>query len=669
LRFIFLLLKITKSYALALAATLLLITTGHSHADMGAAISSTASLTITSPSAAGTILPEMDEFATMVLNDPWDMEQPTDLAYYRQVDSGLANSTFSNSIYSAQMSQGAGGERITLLTVGAANNTAMRIGKTGYNFPINADHYRYLTFRMYSSNDQCNSGVIRWYADDTLTWSSMGVTTPFLVPPAPCTNRPPGWYTYVVDLKTAGLWQGDKEWSGTIRELIIQPFAGDGAAGATVKLDWARLTAADPRSARPYTITWTGNGSGGPVSLYAREGTPELDGNQILIGGNLSANGGSYTFQTGTFAAGTYYIAAVNENGVAWSGGPITINAPPQVTITRPSMTSGQDYAATELGRPWDMTGVTDLNHNLQAWQQTCVTNESFSNGIYAASLISSCPGGTYYVDPILFLGRLDRTPPGQQDPPIDTNKYRYLSYRFYHSGTQNVGHGWVARWGWWQVHGNGYTVLEEPVMGRDMIIQEGWNVYKADLWAPDVVDEAHPIQRSWRNSAPNRLRFDPSELATSLMPATIRLDWIKLTAMDEVKRGQVFPITYQVQSDRPVQLAFYYDTDKNPHNGRTSIGARSFSPATLAVHSAGGLPGLTNAGAGQGSEGTIGTMLPDVSHKLFLPIVTDQYCGSECFTWHTGNVAPGTYYICIESTDGHNNTYRCSEAPLIIRP
>jgi hypothetical protein len=108
------------------------------------------SLTVINPGPAGVILPEIAEFATAVMGDPWDMNEATDLAYYR--GSGIANSVFSNGIYSGQMTLGGGAERITLLTAGAPNHTTMRVGKIGYNYSIDAGSYRYLTFRMYSSN-------------------------------------------------------------------------------------------------------------------------------------------------------------------------------------------------------------------------------------------------------------------------------------------------------------------------------------------------------------------------------------------------------------------------------------------------------------------------------------------------------------------------------------
>ena len=616
------------------------------------AVETAVTVTFIEPSSEGVTLPELDEFATMVMGDPWDMEQPTDLAYYRS-DSQLLNSTFTDGVYSAQMTSGDGQERITLLTAGAPNNEAMRIGKIGYNYPINADHYRYLTYRLYKSHTNVNSGLIQWFAEDAYTNNVMGVSNGFLIP------AESGWHTMVVDLQEIGIQLGQQDWEGTIRELIIKPFAGPGAAGATVKLDWARLTAEDPRTARPYTVSWrVPADSNDTIDLYASAGNKTLDERSVLLAANVPVTDGEYTIQTGILPAGDYYIAAQSANGsISWSDGPLIINTVPLVTIDKPSKLSGEDYAETVLGKAWDMTSEEDMNYNLLPWQQqsTCVTDETFVNGIYTAHLIPHCPDGVLYVDPILYLGHLVRTPHGVMDPPIDTSRYRYLSYRFLHSGTENVQEGWMVRWGWWQVDGSNATVTEPVVMGRDLMILEGWNTYKADLWAPDVVDEVHPIQRSWLDSAPNRLRFDPSELNSNLMPAHIQLDWIKLTAMDEVQAGDLFPILFELNKPG-VELTFYYDTDTNPNNGRTLIGSTTIATSNNGI--------LQPA---QPSEETI-TNMP---HLLYLPLMMNRYfeCeANECFIWDTTGVTPGTYYVCIEAEDEFNRFYQCSEAPMVVK-
>ncbi len=246
---------------------------------------------------------------------------------------------------------------------------------------------------MYSSNTTCNSGLIQWYADDSYASEVMGVSNGFLVPPSPCFGQAAGWHTYSVDLRALGIQLGGRPWSGAIRELLLHPFAGNGAASATVKLDWARLTAADPTSARPYTVQWTGNGSGGAVTLWASPGNRTLDPDDILIAQGQSAAGGSYVYQTGVLPAGDYYVAATNSSGTVWSAGPLTISRPPAVRITKPSPTSGPEFSAGVLGRPWDMNEPGDLNDDVPPMINTCVSNPRTIGGIYAAEVPPGCPG------------------------------------------------------------------------------------------------------------------------------------------------------------------------------------------------------------------------------------------------------------------------------------
>ncbi|RMG97103.1 MAG: hypothetical protein D6706_09115 [Chloroflexi bacterium] len=595
-------------------------------------------LTFINPGTSDVVLAELDEFATVVMGDPWDMNEPTDLSHYR-AESNLSNSTFSGGVYSAQMNgSNDGAERITLLSAGAQNNQALRIGKIGYNFPIDANKYRYLTYRLYKSHSNKNTGLIRWYEDDTRTSSVMGVSTPFDIPAGA------GWHTIVVDLKTIGLQQGSKNWEGTIRELIIHPFEGAGAQNATVKLDWARLTADDPLTARPFTIQWSGGS--GTITLYASPDDKTLDTTNDILIGTANASDGSYTFQTGVLPAGTYYIAADTDSGVVWSNGALVINTPPQIEFISPSMESGTEYSASVIGNAWDMSDVQDINYNMQPWETSCVTNEQFSGGIYSADLYQ-CPSGVTYVDPVLYIGGMNPYPPGTQDPVIDTSKYRYLSFRFYHSGTQNVQEGWVARFGWWTVNGTDGQVTEDVVMSRDIVLLEGWNTYHVDLWASDIIDEAHPVKRSWLDSAPNRLRLDPSELNVSLLPATIQLDWIKLTAINEIKQGDIFPIKYEVASSRPVTVTFYYDSDTNPNNGRSLINTIN----------------IANSVAQNNNVVTPQAM----TYFLYLPMILNNACVG-CVTWETASVSLGTYYVCADLWDGYNTIYRCSDAPVYIR-
>ncbi len=615
---------------------------------MPRANASTTALVFTAPGSSGVVLPEMDEFATTVMGDPWDMNEATDLWAYRS-DSDMTNSVFADGIYSAKMTDGVGGERITLLTAGATNNAAMRIGKTGYAFPIDADHYRYLTYRIYKSNSQCNSSVLIWNEDDTRVPAVQGISKGY----SSCETPTAGWHTKVIDLQTIGIQSGSKDWSGTIRDLFFKPFAGAGAANATVKLDWARLTSEDPRTARPYTIEWTGSSS--TVDLYASLDDKVLSSNDFLIAGNVDGNSGSYTFETGVLPSGTYYIGADTSSGVIWSSGALVINTSPQIKITSPSKTSGQEFSATVLGNAWDMNNTNDLNDSLPRHWETCVSNPSFTNSIYAATL-TTCSTDTYYTDARFILGHMN--PPGN-NPIIDTDKYRYFSFRYTLSGEQNIGQGWIARMGWWQGNESGATT-EPTVMSRDMMLLEGWNTYSADLWADDAIDEAHPVQVAWRDSSPNRLRFDPAELFLTRLPANVQIDWIKLTAMDEIVQGDRFAIAYELFATRPTTTTFYYDTDTDPSSGASLI---ETVPASVMNNGAGN--GLNDNDNTESDASVVGI---EATHSIYLPIIMNNYC-ADCVYWDTTAVSPAEYYICAALDDSYNTIYRCSESPVKVIP
>lgn len=603
----------------------------------------TAALTITAPNASGVKQAELDEFATNVMGDPWDMNQATDLDYYR-TESNMVNSTFSGGVYSGQLTAGGGGERITLLTALAPNNTALRIGKTGYTYPINADYYKYLTLRIYKSCSSCTVGFLEWYSDDTYTSAVRGMSNSFSL------SSGAGWQTVVIPLHTIGIQAGSKNWSGTIRELLVHPVALSDAAGATIKLDWARLTAEDPRVARPYNLQWTGGA--GTYTIYASLNDRTLNDQDVLLKSGVSGSSGSTQIQTGTLAAGTYYIAIKDGNGaITWSPGPLIINDVPQISILSPSMESGTDYATAVLGDAWDMNGG-DVNDEAKPWQRTCTQNDTFANGIFSAS-ITACPSGSTYTDPIVYIGNMNVYPSGAGlDPLIDTSKYRYLTFRYYLSGQQDVTHGWIARFGWWQVAANDGNVTQDVVMSRDIVLYEGWNTYKVDLWASDIVDEYSPSQQSWKNSAPNRLRFDPAELATWLTPATFQIDWIKLTAVEEINQGDVYQINYETDSNDAVDITFYYDTDTNPA-GRTLLNSTTQTDTPTA-------------------DNHVDTTTA-ASYTVFLPAIMNTYCSGNCLMWDTGKYTPngavsGEFYVCAEIDDGLNSIYRCSETTITVR-
>ncbi len=623
------------SWLLGLALVLLMSYTGL--AWQAEDSSSSLALQITEPNGVGDSLAEIDDFATFHMGDPWDMQQPGDLQLYRTHDSYFQNERFENGVFAGNLTRGDGSEYIMPLYAGAVNHDAMRIGKIGYNYPIDANYYRYLTFRMYFNGPVCHTGVLRWHEDDTRVEATSGVSNGFYVPSQPCEDKPAGWETYVLDLDNLGIQWGGNNWERTIRELRIIPVGGV-PAGTEIRIDWIRLTAANPKTIRPYTIRW--QGATRPVTLYASRNDKVLDGNDILIA-TVDGATGQYVWQTGVMEAGTYYIYLTDGSTSAWSPGPVVLNSVPTVVITAPSMTSGPEYSALEVRNPWDMSDPADVDLTPTPPFQTCMDQTRFEGGIFHART-PRCPTSLPHNDPMIFLGGFDRYPPGTPDPEVNTQRYHYFSFRYYLEGEQNMAGGWVSRVLWWKENATDNGAVELPSTGRDIILYEGWNTYSLDLMAADATDNTLPGDPLWIESHPNRMRLDPNEMMPELSPGYIHVDWVKLTATDEVNRGTPYTIRFTT-SESAASITAYYDTDRNPANGRSAALVLTSRP----VHRA---------------------------HTLFLPLLARSYsagatqAGEKAIQWDTSNVPPGQYWIAVDVRDGLNTATWYSEAPINVR-
>lgn len=176
------------------------------------------------------------------------------------------------------------------------------------------------------------------------------------------------------------------------------------------------------------------------------------------------------------------------------------------------------------------------------------------------------------------------------------------------------------------------------------------------DMTKPDNLEVAIP----WNGFGPlYHLRFDPMESTPAAVAAGANwysVDWVKLTAKDEIFRGNKFSIRYVVENDLPgVNLKLYYDADTNPGNGRTLIWDRS---------------------SGSINSETVGSVPPQImgNSNLFLPFMAKNYqpplqpCSENCYSWDTSQISYGEYYICAEAADSLNMTYRCSASPVVVR-
>lgn len=288
-------------------------------------------------------------------------------------------------------------------------------------------------------------------------------------------------------------------------------------------------------------------------------------------------------------------------------------NTPPMLQITAPSYVSGPDYAATEMGDPWDMSNASDVT------KTSALGAVSFDNGVLTA--VGNCSGDACS-DPqvVLHVG-----------PRINTSKYKYATYRMKIDSLSGVFPESVARFLWWS------SIPEQASTSRDIVVYEGWRTVSIDLTKVKLEPSAFA---TWSNSNPTLFRFDPHEESR---PRTLHIDYVMLTG-DNQANGS-FDIRYNASDAEKQNLTtkFYYDSDAQGFDGQ---------PITCAS--------------------TTQVSIPDSKYKLFLPTLTQAgavgsaVSGDTC-RWNTSNVAAGSYYIYGVTTDGTNTTRVYSQTPLIV--
>ena len=566
------------------------------------------------------IVPEGRDYATQVLHDPWDMEQFSDISQYLN-NSGQAaniqNISVANGLFSAQAISDA---QFSILFPGyrTTTGTGIPVGKLGIIYPIATATYNCLYIAMQVNTSGYDVGQIFWFKDDKLngTGGVWGGSSGFLV-----TNQ---WQLYKINLASFAMIDGNTEWHDqpSWQGLRIDPTI---QAGVNFNVDWVRLTDCNPITK---SIDYT---AGSDVSVYIK---PYGTSREIQVVAGTSER--PYRLDVQGIDPGDYtYI--VKRGGSQIATGDFTVNHAPLVTIDKPSMTSGEDYA-TAAGNAWDMSDPIDAT---ETPYENCLI-ESWGSGLLAfdtpdVSVQSgNCKGGGYN-DPILYLN----TP-----TDFDPTQYRYLSYRIYNGGQiQNVPDGYIARWGW--TYGAAENACEAVAGGIPFDV--GWNTYSFDLSGSyngisnGTINEkvgTCPAGIDWSTTGPiQRVRFDPNE---NQIGSTLHqeLDWIKLTKMDSVQSGTDFRILISFgELLQGSQLSFYYTSDLANPTQHAVIQSSSITPSTG-------------------------------PYSSYFPYITTGSGESDYTTkWVTNGIGSGNYYICVVATDGFNTTTTCSDAPVNIHP
>jgi hypothetical protein len=390
--------------------------------------------TITQPDGTGDTLPEGDDFATTVLDDPWDMATISDIYNERTQDinsvAGIKRMTIDAGLLTGTSSTT--DPYFWLLYPGYENVGIDSPGKYGVNTPIDAGKYTRLTFRMYlSAVAPSDRGTVNWYRDSWLNASGhdWGQSNFFALEP--------GWHIYSLDLSTIGRQAGTINWGGLIQGLRVDPTS---ASGVDIKIDWARLTPnttiqSSTTNVTNYQIQFTGTGS---AALYSDTDMNPDNGFYSVIDKNVDLSTGSYSWETIGMPGADYHIAAQ----------------------------AGSDFASLVLNNAWDMKEAADVPVKSPA-----IANSSFSNGIFSYSVAA---GGDGY----FWLRNAD-------DKPINTSKFTRLTFRMHSNVASPTNEGWYLFW--WDSN-----ETPHPISGGFRPVQSGWNIYTVDLsgeatWTGDV--------------------------------------------------------------------------------------------------------------------------------------------------------------------------------------
>ena len=523
------------------------------------------------------------DFATEVLGDPWDMCNPQDISPEPTQLVGFSGFSFQTGPCRAGGTtmpvNGVADSSVMFLHSGLWEH-ALNPGKNGRNFPIDSAKYQVLSYKV--TTDTTEDPQIYWMHNPSGHPAGDGLGGRV----APRVT--PGTRLVVADLTQSPI-PGFSAWTdGPVRGFRLDPNSFNAVENVT--LHWVRLTPG-PNSplAAKRTISWTGSGA---TTITVRDNS---DGSVFPVVSGLSAN--SYLWNYGVLAPGSYTLTVTNASGSGSAS--FSINSPPSIELTNPSELSGADFATTVLGNPWDMSSagdvqITGLDH---------FTNLSFSGGMLHATNTTN--------DPIVTL-----LYHGNNSVPIDTSRFRYLTYWLQVDGPYDLAQGSVARVIW-----DSMVASATTAMSQDIIVWPGMNRYTIDLaslsTAVDGGLEPVGTPEPWAAGPKRYLRLDPHEFPQA---RTFHIDEVRLTAKPAA--GATFPIQF-VSNDADgdaATVSFYYDVDTNPGNGKVLIMS--------------GVP---------------------------------RSAGS--FVWNTAGVPQGEYFIYAEATDGVQSLGRYSAVPVQVAP
>ena len=533
-----------------------------------------AQLIVTSP-ASVEVIRAADDFASRTFQDPWDMNQRTDLGWYTfGVDgpqSNLSGISFAGGVFSATSSTN--DPNFWLLDTG--NPFAANLGKTGKRFPIVSSKYKRLVMRMSLSGagiSNANPGAAQ------ILWSNHTIYGSNVPPGGINTSNAvltwPGWWIYSLDMQSLGTAVGaGAAWSSAdVDSLRIDPLS---VAGIKISLDWARLVEDVPGLYR--TIQWTGSGA---VDIFLDDDTNSANGLHGQIARNVAGN--SFSFYVGGLPQGTYRVAICPAGAAgpySYAPGSWQIQDIPLLTFTLPSPEgSTDDFATTQLNNPWDMDALTDIDYY------------RYTNGRQITTIAAQSDQGTDLGNVRVYSGTSVASPgTGWGDPhfyplwyqnrgasvSIDTDRYRILTVEMGVAGDRDINGGSVARIVW-QNKGGSENVSDDIILNH----LAGVNVIQKLILDMKTLalDPSSATSKAGWTGLVDSLRVDPHEFPDA-RPFWVKS--VKLTALERASTSYAIRWTYTAQGAAGVNLALFYDSTGTGFGG-TPI-ASGLNPSSAA--------------------------------------------------------------------------------------
>ena len=514
-----------------------------------------ASVVVTEPSGVVTVR-QGNDFATQVFQDPWDMHERTDLGWFLnsldQPASNLTGTAFAEGYFSATTLSD---DPVLFLLDSPIPGTAM-LGKTGAAYPIDAERYSILAFRMQVG--QASDAQVFWSTTDMYSDINGAGNIPVR----------PGWGVYMASIPALDRFLGAHPWSGEIRMLRLDPTA---VAGDSIVLDWVRLVQDDPALRR--TVVWS---SGGPVDIFLDDDTDPANGNLGRVASGIS--GSSLEFFVGGLPAGDYWVAAApaGMETMSYSPGFYRVSGVPRLRFLAPGeMGSADDFATVQLGDAWDMDRLEDVDHAVNITDlglAVVLAEDEAGTTVELARVLqgtsaSAEPGAVG--DPILYtLWPASRG----KHYRIDPERYRILTLEMGLPGARDIVNGSVARVVWRVAGEAGENVSADiPINHAD---SDGLVLARvvADMKELPLESDpgGSPSMSGWvpgnaNNPGIDAFRVDPHEFTA---PASFALRGVSLAAFE--RTNEMYEVSWEILDEGACdgELSLFFDLDDQGFDG-----------------------------------------------------------------------------------------------------